>query len=136
MDVMKKACELGEAIVASDAYQRLRQAEDAVNADVEASGLLTSFQDKTMKLEDAMEEAGAEEKIRALRDECMDLEEQIRKNELLLEMMAAQSAFQELFSQINAVLKFYVTGEETSAESSCGGNCESCSAGCGHHHHH
>ena len=135
MDVMQKVCELGEAVVQCDAFQRMRQAEDAVAADVEASHLLDAFAQYTQQMQEAMTQDGAADTINRLREKCIETEGKIRANEKLVDLMSAQQDFQALFSQINAVLKYYITGEEASGEGGCGGSCATC-GGCGHSHVH
>lgn len=129
MDVLDLTKQLGEGIAASDEYVKMQAAQDAVTNDQTASQLLVDYQEKRKALQECMSQAEInQEFLKTCADEISSLEKQLYDNPLTAEMIRTQMDFQNLMSKVNALLKFYVTGE-VSGEGSCGGDCSGCS-GC------
>ena len=127
-DIIEKARELGQMIADSDEIKALKGAEELQLADPAAQ-------------EDMMEYANVREKAAAkAQDPNMtkegfeeiqkDMEEAFRKlmtHENIKRYVDANNAFKTLIDQVNAIIAFYVKGEEQ--QGGCSGNCSSC-GGC------
>ena len=52
--------------------------------------------------------------------------EKIAKNPLIAEYLEANREFENMVNQVNAVLEYFITGQEANNGGGCGGNCSSC----------
>ena len=95
--VFEKTRELGEALLESEAYTRMKAAEE--NPDPAA--------------------------MKRLSDEMDELNEKLQMIDDIAELTQARSEFNGLIGQINQVLQFIVTGRMDDG-SECSGSCESC----------
>ena len=59
--------------------------------------------------------------------ECDTEFEKIAKNPLIAEYLEANREFENMVNQVNAVLEYFITGQESS-EGGCSGNCSGCSS--------
>lgn len=127
-NVFQKTRELGEALLASEVYQRMKAAEDKAMQNEEAARLMSEMLEKRAGLQQLMQQdtpdAGA---LKLLSDEMDALQEQLRAMDDIAALTQARSEFTDLINQVNQVLQFIVTGRMDSDD--CTGDCSSCS-GC------
>ncbi|MBR2452557.1 MAG: YlbF family regulator [Clostridia bacterium] len=128
--IIEKAQELGTMIAESEESKRVTKAADAMNADDEAIALLKAYNDNRK---------AATEKLRGTDPTKEELEEyknyvqaefeKIVKNNLIAEYLEADREFEMMVNQVNAVLTYFITGQESaSGEGGCSGNCAGCSS--------
>ena len=128
--IIEKAQELGTMIAESEESKRVTTAADAMNADDEAVALLKAYNDNRK---------AATEKLRGTDPTKEELEEyknyvqaefeKIVKNNLIAEYLEADREFEMMVNQVNAVLTYFITGQESaSGEGGCSGNCSGCSS--------
>ena len=114
--VFEKTRELGKALLESEAYQRVKEAEDRAMGNEEAARVMGEFLEKRQSLQALMQgenpDPGA---LKRLSDEMDELQSRLQ-------------LMDDMIGQINQVLQFIVTGK-MDAPSGCTGSCETCS-GC------
>lgn len=127
-EIIDKAQELGTMIAESEERVRMTNASDRMNANEEAVELLRTYNDNRK---------AATEKLRGTNPSKEELEEfkayvqaefeKVAVNPLISEYIEASREFENMVNQVNAVLSYFITGQE-SAEGGCSGNCSSCSS--------
>ena len=127
-NVFKKTRELGEALLESEVYLRMKDAEDRAMANPEAAQTMAAFLEKRGELQSMMQsdnpDPGA---MKRLSEEMDDLQDRLQMVDDIVALNDARNEFNSLIGQINQVLQFIVTGRMD--ESSCSGDCGSC-GGC------
>ena len=129
-EVFEKARELGEALLKSDEYVTMKRLEDQAMRNETAARAMGMYLETRGKLEDLMRQS--EPDMDELKKLSMDMEayqEAMQNIDEVAELTRAREKFSNLVGQVNAVLRFLLTGEMSDG-SDCGGNCESCSSGC------
>ena len=127
MEIFDKARELGMAVIQSDAYKRLKDAEAAQETDSGAMALLKEYSDLRMELGKEVQ-AGEPtpermEEIRRLVNEKYDA---VSAHPVIAEYMAAKNEFDLILREMNTILSYFINGED---QASCGGDCSAC-GGC------
>ena len=120
-DIIKLAFDLGTSIGDSEEIILLKQLQDRLNEDFEASNLIMKYKDAKMQMDHKMSDGLIITK--AEEDHIEILEQQLSNNVLLQEMMSAQEKFDNLMQAIYYAMNQAITG-------SCGGSCASCDKGC------
>ena len=132
-EVMKKAEELAQAILASDLYNRMRDLEEEVQADPEASGALQDMVEKRKRVEDLLSSRGMDrDELKEASREMQAAETAMNANEKIQTLKAARKAFSAMMNDVNRVLRMVITGEVEENDfsaSGCTGDCSGCS-GC------
>ena len=127
-NVFKKTRELGEALLESEVYLKMKDAEDKAMANPEAAQTMAAFLEKRGELQSMMQsdnpDPGA---MKRLSEEMDDLQDRLQMVDDIVALNDARNEFNSLIGQINQVLQFIVTGRMD--EPSCGGDCGSC-GGC------
>ena len=127
-NVFEKTRELGDALLESDAYKRMKAAEEKAMQNAQAAEMMALYLEKRGQIQEMMEvenpDPGA---MKRLSDEMDDIQEKLQLIDDIAELTAARSEFNGLIGQINQVLQFIVTGRME--EAGCSGSCDSCS-GC------
>ena len=127
-NVFQKTRELGEALLASDIYQRMKAAEDKAMKNAEAAQLMSEMLEKRSGIQQLMQQdtpdAGA---LKRLSDEMDEIQEKLRLMDDIVALTEAREAFTSLINQVNQLLQFIVTGRMDSGD--CSGDCSDCS-GC------
>ena len=127
-NVFKKTRELGEALLESEVYLKMKDAEDRAMANPEAAQTMAAFLEKRGELQSMMQsdnpDPGA---MKRLSEEMDDLQDRLQMVDDIVALNDARNEFNSLIGQINQVLQFIVTGRME--ESSCSGDCGSC-GGC------
>ncbi len=127
-NVMLKAQELAEAILASGVYQKMHGLEESVTTDPAATAAIADYMEKRSAVEailggQDMDAAKLAEAGQAL----TEAEAAMNACPMVKEMREAQEKYQTMMENINRILRLVVTGEVE--EGGCSGNCSSC-GGC------
>ncbi len=128
MEIFDKARELGEAIVTSNEYKTLKLAEAKQDQDEEAMKLLQEYSAlrKTLGEEISKGDVG-KERMEEIRAQVEEAYEKVTTNDTIVEYLNAQSAFQAIIDQMNAIISYHITGQ---LPGGCSGSCATCGGGC------
>lgn len=130
-NVFAKTRELAQALIESEAYQHMKEAEDKAMKDPEAAETMTQFMEKRGQLETliANEDFDAGE-MKRLSGEMDDLQTRLQMMDAIVKMTEARAEFSNLMAQVNQVLTFVITGQMEGTEG-CTGSCSTCGGSCG-----
>lgn len=129
-NVFKKTRELGQALMESEAYLKMKEAEDRAMQNQEAAALMGSFLEKRSELQRLMQAENPDPGAMKRLSDGMDADqERLQMMDDIVALTAARAEFNSLIGQVNQVLQFIVTGRMDDSGSGCSGSCESC-AGC------
>ena len=127
--VFEKTRELGQALLESETYQRLKAAEDKAMQNAEAAAAMSEYLEKRSDIQAMMQtdnpDPGA---LKRLSDEMDEAQQRLQMIDDILALNEARSEFDGLIGQVNQVLQFIVTGN-MEQPSGCTGSCATCS-GC------
>ena len=128
--IFEKTRELGQALLESEAYARMRSAEEKAMQNVQAAEMMARYLEKRGQIQEMMELENPDPAVmKRLSEEMDEVQEQLHMVDDIVELTAARAEFNGLIGQINQVLQFIVTGRMTDEEGGCTGSCDSCS-GC------
>lgn len=125
MSVYEKARELGEMILETKEGKRMYDAEFVYSQDKQAQSVFKEYMSKRNVLIERAEEIG-EENLKQEIKKLNDMEKEIRKNEVLAELLESREDFSRLVNSVLGILKETVLKDE----GGCNGKCSSCK-GCG-----
>ena len=126
--VVQKTRELGDALLASEIYQRMKAAEDKAMQNQEAAQAMSDLLEKRKSIQELMKQPNPDPgALKRLSDEMDEIQERLQMMDDIVELTQARSEFTGLINQVNQVLQFIVTGRME--EENCGGDCSSC-GGC------
>ena len=124
-NVFEKTRELGEALLESEAYKRMKAAEEKAMQNAQGAEMMALYLEKRGQIQEMMElenpDPGA---MKRLSDEMDEIQERLQMIDDIAELTAARSEFNGLIAQINQVLQFIVTGRME--EEGCSGSCDTC----------
>ena len=124
-NVFEKTRELGEALLESEAYKRMKAAEEKAMQNAQGAEMMALYLEKRGQIQEMMElenpDPGA---MKRLSDEMDEIQEKLQMIDDIAELTAARSEFNGLIGQINQVLQFIVTGRME--EAGCSGSCDTC----------
>ena len=129
--VIELAHLLGEEIAKSDEIKELNRTKDAFDSNAELQKKMSEYETERMLLG---QEFGKNENevdeiaISNLRARIEELSREIGTNPIYIEFANAQKALNDLMADVNAEIKFCITGERPS---SCTHDCSTC-GGCSH----
>jgi len=127
-EIIEKARELGKMLSESDECKALKGAEELQLADPEAQELMMEYANKREELgQRASAENLTKEDFENIQKEADEAFKKLLTNANIKRYIEASGAFKTLVDQVNAIIAFYVKGEEQSG--GCSGNCSSC-GGC------
>ncbi|MBP3592101.1 MAG: YlbF family regulator [Clostridia bacterium] len=131
--IIELAHTLGLAIAESDEIKALEIAKDAYEADAALQAKLSEYEtDRKLLTEEFVKEDVDEEAkqaaVQKLRDHMEALAAEIVVNEKYVAFTNAQQALNDLMAEVNAEIKFCITGERPST---CTHDCSTC-GGCSH----
>ena len=131
MDIIfEKTRELGQALLESDVYKKMKEAEEKAMQNMEAAEMMALYLEKRSQIQEMMEvenpDPGA---MKRLSDEMDEVQQKLQMVDDIVALTSARAEFNGLIGQINQVLQFIVTGRMTDEEGGCTGSCNSCS-GC------
>ena len=128
--IFEKTRELGQALLESEVYQKMKAAEEKAMLNVEAAEMMALYLEKRSQIQEMMEvenpDPGA---MKRLSDEMDEVQQKLQMVDDIVALTTARAEFNGLIGQINQVLQFIVTGRMTDEEGGCTGSCDSCS-GC------
>ena len=120
-NVFEKTRELGEALLESEAYKRMKAAEEKAMQNAQGAEMMALYLEKRGQIQEMMEmenpDPGA---LKRLSDEMDDIQERLQMIDDIAELTAARSEFNGLIGQINQVLQFIVSGRME--EAGCSGS--------------
>ena len=126
--IIKKAEELGELIAESPERQNAMNANDRVNNDREASAVLDNYnRNRREALNKLSDHEPTKEELEDFRNFMNEEFGKLIKNPVIAEYLEANKKYDSLVERVNAILTYYITGQE--AEGSCSGSCSTC-GGC------
>ena len=132
-NVILQAELLGEAILESDEYIRMRLSEQAAMKDEEASVLVAEYQEKRSRVENVLSDNHMNrEELEKASGELEIAEKAVDDYAMLREMRDARTAFSEMMAKVNTMIKYVVTGENPEESSGCKGSCDGCKGCSGH----
>ena len=126
--IIELAHALGEEIAKSQEIENLEVAKGAFETDAAIQEKMKEYEAERMLLgeEFAKAEGADKEVIEKLKARISELAAEISKSESYIAFQAAQEAMNALMADVNAEIKFCITGERPS---SCTHDCSTCS-GC------
>jgi len=126
--IIELAHALGEEIAKSQEIENLEVAKGAFETDAAIQEKMKEYEAERMLLgeEFAKAEGADKEVIEKLKARISELAAEISKNASYIAFQAAQEAMNALMADVNAEIKFCITGERPS---SCTHDCSTCS-GC------
>lgn len=128
-EIFEKARELGEAIIESNEYKELKEAELRQENDEEALTLLKEYSDVRSRLASEIQKGDvSEERIAEIREELEEAYSKMTTNDAITAYINAQRTFQAIIDQMNSIISFHITGKMPGG---CSGNCSSCGGSCG-----
>ncbi len=128
-NVFAKTRELGEALLNSETYQRMKQAEDRAMQNTEAAETMARFLEKRQALQALMQSENPDPgAMKRLSDEMDEAQARMQMIDDIIALTQARNEFNGLINQINQVLQFIVTGRMDEPEG-CSGSCDTYS-GC------
>ena len=127
--IIEKAQELGTMIANSPEAARVSTSADAMNANEEAVNLLQTYnQNRREATEKLRGTDPSKEDLQNFKEYVQAEFEKIAKNPLIAEYLEANREFENMVNQVNAVLEYFITGQEANNGGGCSGNCSSCSS--------
>lgn len=128
-EIFEKARELGEAIIESNEYKELKEAELRQENDEEALTLLKEYSEVRSRLASEIQKGDvSEERIAEIREELEEAYSKMTTNDAITAYINAQRTFQAIIDQMNSIISFHITGKMPGG---CSGNCSSCGGSCG-----
>lgn len=131
-EIIEKAQELGKMIAESEESARVSASADAMNSDENAVEMLRAYNANRKAATERLRGTNpSKEELKEFKDYVQAEFEKIAANKLIAEYIEASRDFDNMVNQVNAVLSYFITGQEnTAAEGGCSGNCSSCKS-CG-----
>ena len=132
--IFEKTRELGQALLESEVYAKMKEAETKAMQNMEAAEMMASYLEKRQQIQAMMEEENPDPgAMQRLSNEMDEIQEKLQMIDDITNLTIARAEFNQVIGQINQVLQFVVTGrmEEEGCGGDCGGctSCDSCS-GC------
>ncbi len=127
-DIIEKARELGKMLAESDEMKALKGAEEMQLADPDAQVLMMEYANTRERLsERATSGDVSKEEFEKIQTEMEQAFQKLMTNDNIKRYIEANKSFKTLIDQVNAIIAYFVKGEEQ--QGSCSGNCSSC-GGC------
>ena len=128
--VFEKTRELGQALLESEAWQRVKEAEDKAMRNEQAAAAMSEYLEKRTQLQAMVQGENPDPAaLKRLSDEMDAAQERLRMIDDIQALNAARDEFNGLIAQVNKVLQFIVTGNMDEPAGGCTGSCATCS-GC------
>ncbi len=130
--VFLKTRELGQALVESDIYLAMKEAEDTAMRNHEAAETMGKYIEMRGQLQEMMSQPDPDSvKMKSLSNEMDAVQQRLKSIDDVVKLTEAREAFNNLIGQVNQVLQFIVTGQMNDSDSSsCAGGCASCGGNC------
>lgn len=134
MDVIKMTRELGKAIQQDDRYVAYAVAKQVNDDDKELQADIAKFDSLRNDMRDAMSSENPDfDRINVIDKETKTLYQKIMSNQNMIAFNTAQTALEELITNINQIISLCANGEDPDTcepPKGCSGNCSAC-GGCG-----
>lgn len=131
--VFLKTRELGDAIMQSEEYRAMKEAEDRAMKNPDAAAAMGDYMEARQKIEAILEKDNPDpEELKKLSAEMDACQQRLSLIEDVQALTKAREDFSGLIEQVNQVLKFIITGQMEEPKSGCSGHCGGC-GGCGTH---
>ena len=130
--IIELAHALGEEIAKSEEIKNLEAAKDAYERDAALQAKMSEYETERKLLGEEFSKSSDEVDEKAvadLRARIDELTKEICANEVYIAFANAQKAMNDLMADVNAEIKFCITGERPVA---CTHDCSTC-GGCGSH---
>ena len=126
--VFEKTRELGQALLESESYLKMKSCEEKAMKNVEAARLMGELLERRGSIQEMMQRTDPDPAaLKRLSDEMDGIQEQLQMMDDIVELTQARGEFNGLINQVNQVLQFIVTGRMDDGD--CAGDCSACS-GC------
>jgi cell fate (sporulation/competence/biofilm development) regulator YlbF (YheA/YmcA/DUF963 family) len=130
MEILDKAIELGEMLEQTNEYVRYRNAEKARYSDESAVEAYEKYsKDRAILMLQMREEGTSQEQVEQIKKDIIECGEELKQNKIVLEFLQAQDEFSRLLTQINGIIKHFISDDKTAKECSSSKGCAGC-AGC------
>ncbi len=124
--VFQKTRELGQALMESEAYQKMKAAEERAMQNEEAARTMGVYLEKRQELQELMQSENPDPgALKRLSDEMDEAQERLQMMDDIATLTEARNEFNGLIGQVNQVLQFIVTGN-MGEPSGCTGSCATC----------
>jgi len=134
MDVIQMTRELGKAIQQDDRYIAYHIAKQANDEDKELQEDIAKFESLRKDMSNAMSSENPDfDKINSIDKETKALYQKIMSNPNMMTFSSAQTALEELITNVNQIISLCANGEDPDTceiPKGCSGNCSAC-GGCG-----
>ena len=130
--IIELAHALGDEIAKSDEIKNLEAAKEEFQSDAALQSKMSEYETDRLLLGQEFAKDPSEADARAIADLKARIEEltsEISKNPNYIKFAAAQEAMNALMAEVNAEIKFCITGERPTT---CTHDCSTC-GGCGSH---
>ena len=129
--VFLKTRELGQALVESEIYKTMKEAEDKAMKNTQAADTMARYMELRGTLQEMLSQPEPDSvKMKELSDEMDNVHEQLQNIDDIVALTKAREDFNNLIGQVNQVLQFIVTGKLDEPEGGCTGSCSSCGGSC------
>lgn len=129
-EVFEKTRELAQAVMRSDEYTTMKEAEDVAMKNEAAAAIMAEYLERKQQLEEIMSREDADPlAMTRLSEKMEDLQKQLQATPDIIRLTKARENFTRLISQINQVLRFTITGDMGEEESTAG-NAAECTGSC------
>lgn len=134
MDVIQMTRELGKAIQQDDRYIAYNLAKQVNDDDKELQADIAEFDKLRSDMREAMSGENPDfDRINAIDKETKSLYQKIMRNKNMIAFNSAQTALEDLITNINQIISLCANGEDPETcepPKGCSGNCSAC-GGCG-----
>lgn len=129
--VFVKTRELGQALVESEIYKTMKEAEDRAMQNTLAAETMGRYMELRGQLQEMLSTPDPDSaKMKELSDEMDAAHEQLQQIDDVMALTRAREDFNNLIGQVNQVLQFIVTGKLDEPDGGCTGSCASCGGSC------
>ena len=112
LELFEKSRELGELLVKSEEYVKVQETETAFNEDEFAKAKVDEFNELQKAVQQMMQTPDPDQAaIAAAADRLRNMQAELVEMPSIKAMNDAQTAFTNLLTQVNQVLRFIITGQ-------------------------
>ncbi|SDL62350.1 YlbF family regulator [Halarsenatibacter silvermanii] len=119
MAIKEKARELAQEIVSSQAYQEMKDAEEAVMADDEAGDLMEELESVQKRVQ--MAQMNGQEIDQSQKKKLQNLKAKMQQNPKIKDFLTAQQEFNGIMEDVNEIISNTLQGQEPEEEEDSGG---------------
>ena len=129
--VFLKTRELGQALVESEIYKTMKEAEDKAMQNTQAAETMGKYMELRGQLQEMLSQPEPDTvKMQELSNEMDSVHDQLQNIDDIVNLTKAREEFNNLIGQVNQVLQFIVTGKLDEPEGGCTGSCATCGGSC------